>query len=111
VKFKKFTEYGTAQKKFRVVASVLIVTSTALNKHHKASPCTKHLSQTNFKIYVKLDSVIYRTVTHDMNKKNSLPKQTLQGKAIWRKNHIKFTLQNVTKIIHRLPLSGDAMSS
>jgi len=61
------------------------VTSTALNKHHKASPSTKHLSQTKFKICVKLNSVVYRVVTHDTNKKNSVTRQTLQGKAIWRK--------------------------
>jgi len=88
-----------------------IVTSTAVNKHHKASPSSKYISQTKFKIYVKLNSAIYRAVTLDMNITNSVPRQTPQWKALWRKNHVKFNLQNFTKIIQCLRVSGDGMTS
>ena len=62
-----------------------IVTSTAFNKHQRASPSTKHLSQTKFKIYVTFNSAIYRVVTHDVNKMNSIPRQTLQWKQYGEK--------------------------
>jgi hypothetical protein len=78
VKLKKYTEYGIAEKKIRVIASVSIVSNTAVNKHHTASPSTKHVSQMKLKIYVKLNSVTYRTVKHEMNKKNSVQRQKLQ---------------------------------
>jgi len=87
------------------------VTSTAVNKHHTASPTTKHISQTKFKIYVKLNVVTYRAVTHEMKKTNSVPTQKLQWKPIWRKKNVKFTFQSFTKRINRLRLSGDAMTS